>query len=138
MNNTVLTIIAAGLFIAWLFSPIVILRYIRVDVQRRWKEIEDWFCAIQETDMLPKLYQKKSGAWFYARFLKPDANPTDPKQILKTQFLQFHDPWHYALPLLLVFVLSGLMLAFTGLWLADALSSKGTSPTGTNVQLKTS
>ena len=41
-------------------------------------------------DVLPLSYRGKSGAWFYARLLKPDADPTDPEQILKDQFLHFH------------------------------------------------
>jgi len=138
MNNTALTIIAAGLFSAWLFGPIVIVRYIWVDVQKRWEEIEDWFSATQETDVLPSCCHGKSGAWFYARSLKPDRKPTNIEALetLKDQFWHFQNPRRYILPLALLLVLSGLVLAFTGLWLANSLSSAVTSSTGTNVQLE--
>jgi len=67
-----------------------------------------------------------SGAWYYFRLLNTDANPTDSeqKQFLKKQFWYFHGWKRYGPPLILVIVLSGLVLAFTGLWLAEFLSSK--------------
>jgi hypothetical protein len=116
MDDTALTIIAVGLFIAWVFGPIVILQYIRVVVPRRLKEIKDWFLSSQDGD--------ESGAWHYARLLNPGGDPKKtPEDILEDQFWQFHAGKYYAPPLILVIALSGLMLAFTGLWLANSLSS---------------
>ena len=48
MHDTVIKIIAVGLFIAWIIGPIVILRYWFVDLRKRSEEIEDWFLLPQQ------------------------------------------------------------------------------------------
>ena len=127
MDCTTLKLIAAGLFLLWLFAPVAVIVYRTTTVPKRYQEIVDRFMQAPAPDRLaPDPHNReKSGAWHYARLFDPDCDPSAPGELedpIKKQFFHFHGWSRYAVPLGLMIGLSGLMLAFSGFWLADALS----------------
>jgi hypothetical protein len=93
-----------------------------VVVPKRYEEIRDRFLASNPGETpTPQDDRTQSGAWHYARLLDPDANPADPEQILRRQFLHFHGWDRYRLPLAAVVIVSGIVLAFSGLWIVERI-----------------
>jgi hypothetical protein len=124
LNCVTLSLIVAGLFFAWIIGPTVVLDYRRNLVPLRCKEIEDRFSAQNLGEALaPSEERFQNGAWHYARLLNPAAVPENPNDAIEKQFYRFHGWGRYWMPLTLVIILSGLMLAFSGLWLTEYLHS---------------
>ena len=124
LDTTTLILLAAGLFWAWILGPFIVLHYRLVAVPRRYEEIRDRFLNANPGEILmPQVERAKSGAWHYARLLDPNADPKDSEAILKRQFWYFHGWNRYVFPLVSIIILSGLMIAFSGIWLADRLAS---------------
>jgi hypothetical protein len=123
MNATTLVLLWAGLILAWLFIPLIIIQYRLVVVPQRYEEIKQRFLRSSGAGVGG---QQKSAGWYYVRLVYPDALNTDPEPVLKAQFWHFHAWSRYALPLIIVALLSGLMLACSGLWITDRLRQDGT------------
>src|SRR5688572_11521054 len=116
MDSATFFLLGAGLFLAWVIGPAVVLHYRLKVVPRRYDEIRDRFLANNPGEALAPLNDREqSGAWHYARLLDPDAKPVDPEEVLKHQFWHFHGWDRYRWPLIFVILLSGIMLAFSGL-----------------------
>jgi hypothetical protein len=130
MNSATLIVLWVTLFFAWTMIPMIIVQYRLVVVPRRYQEIEDRFLGKPlDGSEAQDGGRGKSAAWYYARLLAPDADNKDPEKVLKAQFWYFHSWKLYALPLVLVALLSGLMLGFSGLWIADRLTDFGAGTT---------
>lgn len=132
MDDIILYLLAAGLFVAWLIGPILVLRYWWVVVPRRYEEIRERFTSNNPGEQLaPQDDRALSGAWHYVRLLDPDVqlkNEAEAEAALKRQFDYFHSWDKYAAPFYLTLVLSGIMLAFSGLWLVEKLDTPEPAP----------
>ncbi len=127
MNEAKLGVLWAGLFLAWMLIPIIIVQYRIVVVHRRYQEIKDRFLRKPQVGALAVQSERaQSTAWHYARLLHPDAEDKDPERVLEDQFWHFHAWNRYAVPLILVAAVSGLMLCFSGLWIGARLRNEST------------
>ncbi|HEY8153696.1 MAG TPA: hypothetical protein VII72_06160 [Myxococcota bacterium] len=132
MDTATSILLAMGLLVAWMIGPIMVLRYRIVVVPKRYEEIRDRFVGNDPEGLRATPDDRsRSGAWHYARLLSPGTKPEDPEKTLKQQFWHFHGWNRYRLPLAAVVVLSGLMLAFSGLWIAQKLCPPPSTPIGT-------
>src|SRR6266404_3096405 len=127
MNDVILGIIAAALFIAWLLIPLLVVRYRRIVVPGRYDEIRDQFlrgAPLGETP-LPDDPRGKTAAWHYSKLLNPRVEVKDEEEALRLEFWYYHSKERYDAKLRVIIILSGLMLALTGLWIADRLQARG-------------
>jgi hypothetical protein len=122
--DTIMILLAAGLFWAWILGPVIILHYRLVVIPRRYQEIRERFQnANPREPLIPEGERTKSAGWHYARLLHPASDPKDPDEVLRRQFFHFHGWNRYRFPLVSIIILSGLMLGFSGMWLAERLTS---------------
>ena len=132
----VLTLLAGGLFLAWFFPLFIVIQYRHTIVPKRYDEIRDRFLGSNQPhgqDLSGK--RRESGGWHYARLLTPGAKPVDQEEAIKKQFFYFHGWGRYAAPLALIALLSGLMLTFSGYWIADYFCSQASTATSAKIQM---
>ena len=139
MDILTLAIMVAVLFIAWILPPIIVVEYCKVIVPKRYDEMKEQLTrkASAEIDVVKddRRNSTKSAAWHYAHFYHPDSAVDDEESAIRDEFWYYHDWKRYATPLCLIVVLSGLMLAFTGLWVADRLRPAPSWPAKTALSL---
>ena len=121
---TLPVILWAGLAVAWTVIPLIIVQYRIVVVPSRYREIKDRFLPARADPA----QVEESAAWFYARLKRPGAKRVEPERELNSQFWYFHAWNRYALPLLMVVVLTGLVLGLSGLWIIETLNRGSASP----------
>jgi hypothetical protein len=114
MNPTTEVILWSALTLSWTLIPLIIVQYRLVLVPKRCDEIKNRF---------PAEGAGMSAALLYARLLNPRANETVAADLPAREFWYFHRWSRYALPLMIVALLSGLMLYFSGLWIIDRLAA---------------
>src|SRR6266545_923536 len=126
MDNIVLLILAAVIFVTWLLIPIFIVEYRRHVVPRRYDEIRDQF--MKRVPLGEKRVADERGetaAWHYSKLQNPGAVIKDEEAELKAAFEYYHAPKRYSVPYWLIVILSALILVLIGLWGAMQLA-KGT------------
>jgi hypothetical protein len=160
MDIATLAIMAAVLFIAWIFTPIIVVQYRKWVVPKRYEEMREQLMReadVKKHDVLEKDDPRcQTAAWHYWNLHRPDTTgktalsrfveethsragkrvgrtavevddkkPEESKKLaesaIEAQFWHYHSWKRYIIPLCLVMALSGLMLAFIGLWVADRL-----------------
>lgn len=110
----------AGLVLVWLLLPAIVIHYRCLTVPRRLHEIESLFLRDKQTDAPDD--RGRSPAWHYARLLDPDDPVEHEEARFCDEFYAIHGWNRYMLPLAAVTALSGLVAAFTALWLAGQLN----------------
>jgi len=123
MDTTTLTLLGAGLFSLgfWGRSSLSLSLYnCHTEVRRNQRPLPQRSSA--RLDGARRRARKIRGMAL-RQIARPDSDPSDPEAVIKAQFWHFHGWNRYVIPLTIVVVLSGLMLAFSGVWLADYLTT---------------
>ena len=129
MGTTTLALLWEALIVSWLLIPIVVIQYRLVVVPRRYAEIEDHFMGGAPIPTVASGRGEMSAGEHYARLHNRKTGREDAQQFLAEQFWHFHGWSRYAIPLIAVMLLSGLMLYFSGLWIeARLIRVAGSAP----------
>lgn len=136
MQTVIVGLMEAAFLGVWLLIPIVVVTFRWTVVPRRRKEI----CDLLQREAAPteevrltaepearpidaKDERAQTAAWHYARLQDPDKvlRKGDETAAVENTFSFYHGKRYYLLPVTLIVVFSAMMLAFSGLWMADRL-----------------